>query len=192
MQSDERRYSFLPSNRYCLNGYCLVPLREEDIELIRKWRNEQIYALRQKKILTKDEQHNYFSQVVMKSFGEDKPECVLFSFLLRNDCIGYGGFVHINWNKKHTELSFILDTERAKKIKIYQKEFRIFLGLILRLNLEQIKFKAIFTETYDIRPVHIKILENSGFKRIKRMGRSKNIIDGKIVDSIFHEYRNLC
>tara|TARA_Y100000310_G_scaffold78724_1_gene75398 strand:+ start:184 stop:696 length:513 start_codon:yes stop_codon:yes gene_type:complete len=170
----------------------LVSLREEDMELIRKWRNEQIYALRQKKILTKDEQHNYFSQVVMKSFGEDKPECVLFSFLLRNDCIGYGGFVHINWNKKHTELSFILDTERAKKIKIYQKEFRIFLGLILRLNLEQIKFKAIFTETYDIRPVHIKILENSGFKRIKRMGRSKNIIDGKIVDSIFHEYRDLC
>jgi hypothetical protein len=112
--------------------------------------------------------------------------------LLRNDCIGYGGFVHINWNKKHTELSFILDTERAKKIKIYQKEFRIFLGLILRLNLEQIKFKTIFTETYDIRPVHIKILENSGFKRIKRMGRSKNIIDGKIVDSIFHEYRDLC
>ena len=83
MQSDERHYSFLSSNKYCLNEYCLVPLREEDTELIRKWRNEQIYALRQKKILTKDEQHNYFSQVVMKSFGEDKPECVLFSFLLR-------------------------------------------------------------------------------------------------------------
>ena len=108
MESDERNYSFLSNNKYCLNEYSLVSLREEDMELIRKWRNEQIYALRQKKILTKDEQHNYFSQVVMKSFGEDKPECVLFSFLLRNDCIGYGGFVHINWNKKHTELSFIL------------------------------------------------------------------------------------
>ena len=108
--------------------------------------------------------------------------------MLRNDCIGYGGFVHINWNKKHTELSFILDTERAKKIKIYQKEFRIFLGLILRLNLEQIKFKAIFTETYDIRPVHIKILENFGFKCIKLMSNMKKNIDGETIDSLFHEY----
>ena len=190
MENNKRKYGFLASNKYCSNKYCLVPLREQDMESIRKWRNEQIDYLRQNKPLTKDEHSNYYHQVIKKSFYEKKPEMILFSFMLKNNCIGYGGFVQIDWNLKRAELSFILDTERAKKIKIYQKEFRIFLGLILRLNLEQIKFKTIFTETYDIRPVHIKILENSGFKRIKRMSSSKKIINGEIVDFVFHEYTN--
>ena len=79
-------YSFLQNNRYCLNEYCLVPLREQDVELIRKWRNDQIRVLRQKKPLTEKEQHNYFSQVILKSFSEDKPKCILFSFLFKNNC----------------------------------------------------------------------------------------------------------
>ena len=78
-------YSFLQNNRYCLNEYCLVPLREQDVELIRKWRNDQIHVLRQKKPLTEKEQHNYFSQVILKSFSEDKPKCILFSFLFKNN-----------------------------------------------------------------------------------------------------------
>ena len=57
--------------------------------------------------------------------------------------------------------------------------------------MEQIKFKSIFTETYNIRPVHLKILESSGFKRIKMIKNSKKLSDDDIVDSIFHEYRNL-
>ena len=181
-------YSFLQNNRYCLNEYCLVPLREQDVELIRKWRNDQIRVLRQKKPLTEKEQHNYFSQVILKSFSEDKPKCVLFSFLFKNNCIGYGGFVNINWNIKSAELSFLLDTKHAQKAKIYQKEFSIFLELILGLNTEEIKFEVIATETYDIRPLHIKILEDSGFKYIKRTRNLKKNIDGKIVDSLFHEY----
>ena len=190
MKNDEMEYSFLQNNRYCLNEYCLVPLREQDVELIRKWRNDQIHVLRQKKPLTEKEQHNYFSQVILKSFNEDKPKCILFSFLFKNNCIGYGGFVNINWNIKSAELSFLLDTKHAQKAKIYQKEFSVFLELILGLNTEEIKFEVIATETYDIRPLHIKILEDSGFKYIKRTRSLKKNIDGKIVDSIFHEYTN--
>ena len=188
MEHEKRAYGFLANNKYCLDEYCLIPLREEDMELIRIWRNEQIRILRQSKPLTENEQRSYFSQIILKSFSEDKPECILFSFLSKNNCIGYGGFVNIDWNTERAELSFILDTDRAKGTKTYQKEFSIFFELILGLNVDEIKFKAIFTETYDIRPIHIKILENFGFKCIKLMSNMKKNIDGETIDSLFHEY----
>ena len=56
-------------------------------------------------------------------------------------------------------MSFLLDTKHAQKAKIYQEKFSIFLELILGLNTEEIKFEVIVTQTYDIRPLHIKILE---------------------------------
>ena len=77
----------------------------------------------------------------------NKPRIILFSFLSSNKCIGYGGFVHIDWKKYSAELSFILDTKRIKNIKKYEKEFIIFLKLILKLNKEQIEFlKCMTTE----------------------------------------------
>ena len=70
MGNNESEYNFLSNNKCCFNEYCLVPLREEDVELIRKWRNEQIDYLRQNKPLTKDEQSNYYHQIIKKSFSE--------------------------------------------------------------------------------------------------------------------------
>ena len=185
MQSDERHYNFLPDNKYHLNEYCLVPLREEDIELIRKWRNEQIDYLRQNKPLTKDEQSKYYHQVIKKSFYEKKPEMILFSFILKNSCIGYGGFVHIDWNLKKAELSFVLNTNRTEKLETYKKEFSIFLKIILNIGFKQILFHKIFTETFDIRPNTILVLEKTGFVLENRLS-SKNYINGSYVDSLFH------
>jgi len=113
---------------------------------------------------------------------------IIFSFLLSNKCIGYGGFTHINWTKNIAELSFILDTKRVKNSKIYRNEFNIFLKLILKLNNEQIRFKKIFSETYDIRPIHMKILENMNF-RYKERKKKFMKIDGKMFDSLIHEYK---
>ena len=189
MENNKRKYGFLASNKYCSNKYCLVPLREQDMESIRKWRNEQIYALRQKKILTKDEQHNYFSQVVMKSFSEDKPECILFSFLTNHTCIGYGGLVHIDWKSKIAELSFIVDTDRYTNKNLYESDFNSFLTLIFEIVFKELKFKKLFTETYDFRLYHIEILENFGFKEEKRIkGQVKR--NGRFVDSVFHVHDN--
>ena len=185
MQSDERHYSFLSSNKYCLNEYCLVPLREEDIELIRKWRNEQIDYLRQNKPLTKHEQSAYYNHVIKKSFYEKTPEMVLFSFTFENNCIGYGGFVHIDWNLKKAELSFLLDTNRTKELETYKKEYNVFLKIILNIGFKQILFNKIFTETFDIRPNTVLVLEKAGFVLENRL-LSKNYINGLSVDSLFH------
>ena len=185
------KYSFLSINKYCIKEYCLVPLREEDMELIMKWRNEQIDVLRQKKPLTKDQQHSYFNQVVMKSFSDDKPDCVLFSFLINSVCVGYGGLVHIDWESKTAELSFLVDTNRYSDKNLYKSDYNSFLTLISEIVFEDLKFKKLFTETYDIRPHHIEILEKFGFKEEKRIENSVEI-NGKNVCSVFHVYENLC
>ena len=185
MENNKRKYGFLASDKFCLDEYCLVPLVEQEIELIRKWRNEQIDYLRQNKPLTKDEQSKYYHQVIKKSFYEKKPEMILFSFILKNNCIGYGGFVHIDWNLKKAELSFVLDTNRTEKLETYKKEFSIFLKIILNIGFKQILFHKIFTETFDIRPNTILVLEKAGFVLENRLS-SKNYINGSDVDSLFH------
>ena len=182
---NNKKYSFLASNKFCLDEYCLVPFLEQEMELIRKWRNEQIDYLRQNKPLTKDEQSKYYHQVIKKSFYEKKPEMILFSFILKNNCIGYGGFVHIDWNLKKAELSFVLDTNRTEKLETYKKEFSIFLKIILNIGFKQILFHKIFTETFDIRPNTILVLEKTGFVLENRLS-SKNYINGSYVDSLFH------
>ena len=185
MENNKRKYGFLASDKFCSDEYCLVPLAEQEIELIRKWRNEQIDYLRQNKPLTKDEQLNYYHQVIKKSFYEKKPKVILFSFILKNNCIGYGGLVHIDWNSKKAELSFLLDTNRTKEPETYKKEFSIFLKIILNISFKQILFNKIFTETFDIRPDTVLVLEKAGFVLEDRL-LSKNYINGSYVDSLFH------
>ena len=48
-----REYISLNKQTYSLNEFKITPIREKDKYLIMKWRNEQIYHLRQSKKLTK-------------------------------------------------------------------------------------------------------------------------------------------
>ena len=110
---------------------------------------------------------------------------ILFSFTFENNCIGYGGFVHIDWNLKKAELSFLLDTNRTKELETYKKEYNVFLKIILNIGFKQILFNKIFTETFDIRPNTVLVLEKAGFVLENRL-LSKNYINGLSVDSLFH------
>ncbi len=91
--------------------FCIEPIQEEHRYKIMQWRNEQLYHLRQTKPLTEKDQDNYFHNVIEPQFNQDTPEQVLFSFLHDNECIGYGGLVHIDWQDKNAEISFVMDTK---------------------------------------------------------------------------------
>ena len=106
-----REYTVLHKQTFAKGAFRLVPLRAEDRFAIMKWRNEQLYHLRQAKPLTIADQDNYFENVVAKLFDQQKPTQILFSFLENGVCIGYGGLVHINWLDKNAEVSFIMNTE---------------------------------------------------------------------------------
>lgn len=186
LMNKQNKYLILKS-QYCLANYCLVALRKEDIQLIRKWRNDQMDILRQKKPLSVLEQKKYYDNIIQKTFSQKKPESILFSFLFNNICIGYGGFVHISWDLRRAELSFIVDTKRSKNKRVYNVDLSTFLTLIKQIAFSELNLNRIFTETYNIRPFHISVLEKSGFQlegQLKEHMKISNVY----VDSLIHGF----
>ncbi len=183
------KYNCLDIQKFSFEDYILIPIRQEDIQDIRKWRNAQIDILRQKKPISENEQEEYYEKKLKKNFHENKPEQIIFSFLLKNECIGYGGFVHIDWEQKSAELSFLNETNRSKNLDLYFKDFSKFLRIISKIAFDHIKFKKLITETYNIRPKTIEILKNFGFKKEKTL-KNHVKIDGKLIDSLIFNLEN--
>lgn len=179
------RYKILKKQNFSFQNYKLVPIREEDIQLIKNWRNDQIDILRQEESITREQQIDYYNQVIKKSFSDEKPSLMLFSFIHNDSCIGYGGLTNIDWNTKNAELSFLVDTDRTSDPKMYENDFTSFLHLIFELIFNELNFARILTETYDVRPVHISILEKNGFRLEKRLKQHKRIHD-TLVDVLIH------
>ena len=178
-------YACLHQQEFTEEPYRMEPLRYEDIFLIKKWRNEQIDILRQKIFLTDAMQMAYFENVIQPSFALDQPDQILFSYFKEGKLIGYGGMVHIDWKAKQGEVSFLVETGRAKKTPVYQADFGSFLKLIKTVAFQDLGFKRLFTITYDIRPLHISILETSGFIAETRLKNEMDIKD-KLVDVLIH------
>lgn len=180
-------YKVLNKNKFQFDVFSIVPLREEDIFLIKNWRNSQMDVLRQKVELTDSGQLNYFNNAVKPLFSQLYPNQILFSYLKDDQCIGYGGLTNIDWESKRAEMSFLLNIEHVKNNELYEKEFSIFIYLIKRVLFEDLNFNRIFTETYDIRSLHISILEKNGFLLEGRM-REHIQINNKFVDSLIHGF----
>ncbi|PQJ18517.1 ribosomal-protein-serine acetyltransferase [Nonlabens tegetincola] len=154
-------YKALTTQVFSNDEYRIVPIRIEDRYDIMRWRNEQIYHLRQNKPLTKKDQDNYFENVVSKLFDQDKPSQFLFSFLKNNVCVGYGGLVHINWIDKNAEISFIMDT---KSEDIYfEKYWTIYLDLIEKLAFQELKIHKLYVYAFDLRPHLYKVLKKNDY-----------------------------
>ena len=182
-----KKYKILKKTKYCLNEYSIVPLKDEDMESIRVWRNQQMSILRQNKKITKKEQISYYKESIEPTFGRKNPKLILFSYFKNDVLIGYGGFVHIDWKLKKAEISFLTKTSRNKNIKTYEEDFNVFLRFIIPLGFKEIGFNKLTTETFDIRPTTIDILEKVGFsfeERLKMHIRIKN----SYYDSLMHGF----
>ncbi|MCB0745745.1 MAG: GNAT family N-acetyltransferase, partial [Ignavibacteriae bacterium] len=128
-----------------------------------QWRNEQIYHLRQKSVLTEQDQEYYFNEVVAKLFEQTKPEQILFSYLKNGECIGYGGLVHINWLDKNAEISFLMKTE-LEEIEFHQ-HWKIFLELIEQVAFNELDIHKLYTYAFDLRPHLYEVLESAEYYR---------------------------
>ncbi|WMN12474.1 GNAT family N-acetyltransferase [Marivirga salinae] len=143
-------YKVLSKQKFESDGYSIVPIRMEDRYAIMKWRNEQIYHLRQDKPLAKESQDNYFNKVIVKLFEQEKPAQILFSYLKDNHCIGYGGLVHINWVDKNAEVSFIMKTEL--EVEEFNLHWKSYLNLIEKVAFEELDFHKLYVYAFDLRP----------------------------------------
>lgn len=178
-----RVYAVLNKQVFEFENFKIIPIRYEDRFDIMKWRNEQIYHLRQNEPLTLENQEAYFSNVVNTLFDQQQPSQILFSYLEDGICIGYGGLVHINWIDKNAEISFIMNTELEKDS--FQKHWGIFLTLIEQLAFEELKLHKISTYAYDLRPKLYPVLDFSGFSK-EAVLNNHCLFNGEYVDVVIH------
>lgn len=184
----KNNYKCLKNQEYKTNEFSIVTIRFKDRYKIMRWRNEQIYHLRQSNALTQLEQDEYFKNVVLNLFDQDKPEQVLFSFLKRKKCIGYGGLVHINWEKMEAEISFLMETTLEKENFI--DYWLIYLKLIEKAAFEQLELKKIFTYSYEVRPKLYDVMKQANYKKEKRIKKAKKIEDEFYDILIYYKMRN--
>lgn len=154
-------YRVLKKQVFSKDHFQIVPIRDKDQLDIMKWRNEQIYHLRQNKPLTKQDQSNYFSNTISNLFNQDQPNQILFSYVENGKCIGYGGLVHINWVDRNAEISFIMNTELEKDN--FEKHWSIYLNLIEEVAFKELQMHKIYVYAFDLRPHLYPVLEHNGF-----------------------------
>lgn len=180
-------YKALNKQVFSNGNYSIVPIRMEDRFEIMKWRNEQIYHLRQNNPLTEEDQDRYFETVVKHILNEEQPNQLLFSYLEGNKCIGYGGLVHVNWIDRNAEISFIMETALEKEH--FQVHWMTYLGLIEQLAFEQLGLHKIFTYAFDLRPHLYAVLESVGFIK-EAVFKGHCLFQGEYKDVVIHSKIN--
>lgn len=181
-------YKVLQQNTVQQGAFSLVPIRMEDRMDIMKWRNEQLYHLRQQKLLTAEDQEYYFNHIVAKLFDQEQPNQILFSFLENEVCIGYGGLVHLNWIDKNAEISFIMDTSLEKER--FHEIWSAYLGLINQVAFQDLNLNKIYTYAFDLRPHLYQVLESSGFQK-EAVLKDHCFFENKFKNVVIHaQYKN--
>lgn len=182
-------YKVLKNNFFFhFNDFSLVPIRLEDRFEIMKWRNEQIFHLRQSEPLSKERQEKYFKEVVFNLFEEENPKQILFSLITKKTCIGYGGLVNINWIDKNAEISFVMNTELEKNY--FQKYWRIFLNLIEEVAFNDLQLHKLYVYAFDLRPHLYKALKNSKYKEDARLNEHCFFNDNFVDVVIYYKINN--
>ena len=180
-------YRQLSDIQYSHRSYSILSIRQADMLPIKQWRNEQMDVLRQSALLTDEDQMRYYRQTVVPSFDQEAPLLMLFSYLLEGNLIGYGGLTNIDWVNKRAEISYLVETGRSSEQnrELYEADFSAFLSLMKRIAFNELSLNRLYTETFDIRPLHISILEKNGFQLEGRM-RQHVRVHGSYADSIIH------
>lgn len=180
-------YKILNNQKFTNDDFSIVPIRYQDRLDIMNWRNEQIYHLRQDKLLTIEMQENYFQKVVSKLFDDEQPNQILFSFLKKEECIGYGGLVHINWIDMNAEISFIMKTDLEKRH--FHTYWQIYLGLIEQLSFNELNLHKIYTYAFDLRPHLYEAVESAQYVKEAVLKEHCKFQD-KFIDVIIHSKIN--
>ena len=180
-------YKVLSTQIFTINEYSIVPIRYKDRMDILKWRNEQMYHLRQDKPLTELDQENYFNNTIYKLFKKEQPNQLLFSYLRGKECIGYGGLVHINWIDKNAEISFVMNTKLEKKH--FSLHWDIFLKLIEQVAFNELNLFKMFTFAFDLRPHLYEVLENANWFK-EAVLKSHFYFNGEFKNIVIHSKFN--
>jgi RimJ/RimL family protein N-acetyltransferase len=127
----------------------------------------------------------YFDNVVEKLFVQEQPAQILWSVLENDELIGYGGLVHIDWESRNAEISFLTETSRARNKDQFVNDWKNYLALLKEIADSDLMFVKIYTYAYDLRPHLFSVLEDSGF--VKEATLHNNIsVNGNWYDVVIH------
>jgi RimJ/RimL family protein N-acetyltransferase len=163
----------------------LAAVQPDHIEAIRHCRNAQMDVLRQSAPITYDEQTAYYAAKIWPDMSSPRPGNILLAYLENGKFIGYGGLVHIAWEHRRAEVSFLLEPSLSQANDAYARYFSTFLHLIQAVAFDDLQLHRLFTETYATRAHHISVLESSGFRREGSLKDHVRIQD-RPVDSLIH------
>lgn len=156
-----------------------------DIEPIRCWRNAQMDVLRQSAPISEAAQAAYFRDHVWPDKPRARPANILLAFERNGRLSGYGGLVHIAWDYRRAEVSFLLETALAHDPAVLSETFSTWLRLMQRLAFTDLGLHRLTTETYAMRTTHIALLEAAGFRREGRL-RDHVRVNGHPMDALLH------
>jgi RimJ/RimL family protein N-acetyltransferase len=180
-----RRYACIPDEAIRLGDFSLTTVQDSHIEIIRLWRNAQMDVLRQAQPITHEQQLSYYETQIWPTLADQHPANLLLIFLEGDRPVGYGGLVHIAWEHRRAEVSFLLQPELALNDRSYSRYSSTYLCLLKRLAFEGLSLHRLFTETFATRIGHISVLESNGFRPEGRM-RDHVRINDRPVDSLIH------
>ena len=180
-------YVILNKQVFTSGRYKIVPIRFNDRYNIMQWRNEQIYHLRQSEPLSVKMQDAYFENVVSKLFTNERPSQILFSFLKDEECIGYGGLVHLNYIDRNAEISFVMKTDLQDLF--FEKFWTEYLNLIKQPAFKELKLRKIYTYAFDVRERLYPAIENAGFSLEARLHEHCCVRD-EYRDVVVHSFWN--
>jgi len=179
------KYTCLKSYSFIDNEFEIRPISINDIEQIGLWRNKQMDVLRQKKSITSLEQIVYYNNVLLPTLSQELPNQIIFSYFKDKILIGYGGLVHISWEDKRSEMSFLLNPDFIAIESIYEQYFLKFINFMKEINFNELDFHKIFTETYSHRSLHINVLGKAGFE-LEGVLRDHVVINKTYINSLIH------
>jgi RimJ/RimL family protein N-acetyltransferase len=178
-------YACMPNPVLMSGALSIAAVQPQEIEAIRRWRNDQMDVLRQTEPIQPKDQRQYYETRIWPELGLPRPRQILLSIHESEHHIGYGGLVHISWPNLRAEISFLVDTAVTKDEARYAQLFRDYLGLIKTLAFRDLGLHRVCTETFSHRPMHLRILEESGFVFEGRL-RNHVRVNEVPYDSILH------
>ncbi len=120
----------------------LSVLTIQNVEEVRRWRNEDISGYRTPYLLTAEAQRDFYEDVVC---NRDSPH--RYWAVIDDGFIGMGGITHICWENRIGEISLIIDPQKRNQ-KLGEKAVE----LLLDAAFNQMGLKTVFGECYFSNP----------------------------------------
>lgn len=159
----------------------LRPLEEEDLKLLRDWRNSKDVrkTTREYRLLNMINQKKWFESI----HAENPPKHIMFGVESRNrkNLDGVTGLTYIDWKNKHAEISIYLSSKNWQKTK----EAKDTINTIIEYGFEELNLHRLWVEIFQISKENIELFEQLKFVK-EGILRDKVWRQGKWWNSILY------